>query len=120
MPKATVKRAKARKPAAKKKKPAKPRSRASSAKKPAPKAAPPRGEGPSYWLVKSEPEAFSFDDLMARPDHTTFWDGVRNFAARGHMRAMKKGDPSFSIIPTPTPRRSSGSRRSRARRTRTV
>ena len=95
MPKATVKRAKARKPAAKKQKPAKSRSRASSAKKPAAKAAPPRGEGPSYWLVKSEPETFSFDDLMARPDHTTFWDGVRNFAARGHMRAMKKGDRVF-------------------------
>ena len=95
MPKATVKRAKARKPAAKKEKPAKSRSRASSAKKPAAKAAPPRGEGPSYWLVKSEPETFSFDDLMARPDHTTFWDGVRNFAARGHMRAMKKGDRVF-------------------------
>ena len=32
---------------------------------------------------------------MARPDRTTFWDGVRNFAARGHLRAMKKGDRVF-------------------------
>ena len=45
-----------------------------------------------YWLVKSEPEVFSFDDLLAAPDRTTHWDGVRNFAARNHLRAMKKGD----------------------------
>ena len=51
--------------------------------------------GPNYWLVKSEPETFSFDDLVARPDRTTHWDGVRNFAARGHLRAMKKGDRVF-------------------------
>lgn len=73
---------KTRKPAA----PAK-RARASSAGDPA--------NGPNYWLVKSEPETFSFDDLMARPERTTHWDGVRNFAARGHMRAMKKGDRVF-------------------------
>ena len=45
-----------------------------------------------YWLVKSEPETFSFDDLLAAPEQTTHWDGVRNFAARNHLRAMKKGD----------------------------
>jgi predicted RNA-binding protein with PUA-like domain len=45
-----------------------------------------------YWLVKSEPETFSFDDLLAAPGRTTRWDGVRNFAARNHLRAMKKGD----------------------------
>ncbi|HEV8215870.1 MAG TPA: EVE domain-containing protein [Gemmatimonadaceae bacterium] len=45
-----------------------------------------------YWLVKSEPEVFSFDDLLAAPGRTTHWDGVRNFAARNHLRAMKKGD----------------------------
>jgi predicted RNA-binding protein with PUA-like domain len=45
-----------------------------------------------YWLVKSEPEVFSFDDLLAAPGRTTKWDGVRNFAARNHLRAMKKGD----------------------------
>jgi predicted RNA-binding protein with PUA-like domain len=52
-------------------------------------------DGRSYWLVKSEPEVFSFDDLMSRSDRTTYWDGVRNFAARGHLRAMKKGDRVF-------------------------
>jgi predicted RNA-binding protein with PUA-like domain len=51
--------------------------------------------GRSYWLVKSEPGTFSFDDLLARPDRTTYWDGVRNFAARGHLRAMKRGDQVF-------------------------
>lgn len=45
-----------------------------------------------YWLVKSEPEVFSFQDLLAAPGRTTHWDGVRNFAARNHLRAMKKGD----------------------------
>jgi predicted RNA-binding protein with PUA-like domain len=47
-----------------------------------------------YWLVKSEPGTFSFDDLVARPDRTTFWDGVRNYTARTFMRdGMKLGDP---------------------------
>ena len=46
----------------------------------------------NYWLVKSEPETFSFDDLMAAPGKTTHWDGVRNYAARNHLQAMKKGD----------------------------
>ena len=46
-----------------------------------------------YWLVKSEPDAFSFDDLMASPDRTTCWDGVRNYQARNSMRDdMKRGD----------------------------
>ena len=49
-----------------------------------------------YWLVKSEPGTFSFDDLMARPDRTTHWDGVRNYTARTFMRdGMKLGDPVF-------------------------
>ena len=47
----------------------------------------------NYWLVKSEPETFSFDDLLAAPGKTTHWDGVRNYAARNHLQAMKKGDP---------------------------
>lgn len=52
-----------------------------------------RGEK-RYWLVKSEPGTFSFEDLMARPDRTTFWDGVRNYTARTFMRdGMKAGDP---------------------------
>jgi predicted RNA-binding protein with PUA-like domain len=49
-----------------------------------------------YWLFKSEPESFSFDDLWNKPDHTTHWDGVRNFQARNYMRdEMKKGDLAF-------------------------
>ena len=45
-----------------------------------------------YWLVKSEPEVFSFEDLIAAPKRTTHWDGVRNFTARNNLRAMKLGD----------------------------
>jgi len=49
-----------------------------------------------YWLVKSEPETFSFDDLLASPGRTTSWDGVRNYQARNFMRDdMKKGDGVF-------------------------
>jgi predicted RNA-binding protein with PUA-like domain len=49
-----------------------------------------------YWLVKSEPDVFSFDDLLAAPKQTTHWDGVRNFAARNFMRdGMKRGDQVF-------------------------
>jgi predicted RNA-binding protein with PUA-like domain len=45
-----------------------------------------------YWLMKSEPSAFSIQDLRKVRDQTTCWDGVRNFQARNFMRAMKKGD----------------------------
>ncbi len=46
-----------------------------------------------YWLVKSEPGTFSFDDLLNRPDRTTHWDGVRNYTARTFLRdAMKLRD----------------------------
>ena len=49
-----------------------------------------------YWLLKSEPSSFSFDDLMAAPDRTTCWDGVRNYQARNFMRDdMKPGDLVF-------------------------
>ncbi len=49
-----------------------------------------------YWLVKSEPDVFSFDDLLAAPRKTTHWDGVRNHAARNFLRdGMKKGDRVF-------------------------
>ena len=44
----------------------------------------------SYWLVKSEPDTYSIDDL--KRDGRTHWDGVRNYKARNHMRAMKVGD----------------------------
>lgn len=50
----------------------------------------------NYWLVKSEPDVFSFDDLQAAPKRTTGWDGVRNYLARNFMRdGMKKGDLVF-------------------------
>src|SRR5829696_10079611 len=44
----------------------------------------------AYWLVKSEPSTYSFDHLIK--DKQTTWDGVRNYAARNHLKAMKKGD----------------------------
>ena len=44
----------------------------------------------AYWLVKSEPSTYSYDQL--EKDGQTVWDGVRNYAARLHLRAMKKGD----------------------------
>ena len=50
----------------------------------------------NYWLMKSEPEEFSIDDLKARPGKTEPWDGVRNYQARNMMRdEMKKGDLIF-------------------------
>jgi predicted RNA-binding protein with PUA-like domain len=52
--------------------------------------------GTRFWLVKSEPSVFSFDDLLALPNRTTHWDGVRNYQARNTMRdGMKKGDKVF-------------------------
>ena len=44
----------------------------------------------AYWLVKSEPSTYSWDQFQK--DGKTFWDGVRNYAARNNLRAMKKGD----------------------------
>jgi predicted RNA-binding protein with PUA-like domain len=44
-----------------------------------------------YWLVKSEPGTFSFDRLVK--EKVACWDGVRSYAARNHLRDMKKGDP---------------------------
>ena len=44
----------------------------------------------AYWLIKSEPSKYSWDQFIK--DGETFWDGVRNYAARIHLRAMKKGD----------------------------
>lgn len=48
-----------------------------------------------YWLMKSEPEAYSIDDLQAQPKKTDHWDGVRNYQARNFMKSMKKGDQVF-------------------------
>jgi predicted RNA-binding protein with PUA-like domain len=50
----------------------------------------------SYWLMKSEPDVFSFDALLSEPDQTTYWEGVRNYQARNMMRdQMKRGDQVF-------------------------
>ena len=43
-----------------------------------------------YWLVKSEPGAYSWDDLVK--DRSTYWEGVRNLQARNNLKGMKKGD----------------------------
>lgn len=46
-----------------------------------------------YWLMKSEPDEVSIDDVLASPDQTTAWFGVRNYQARNFMRdAMRDGD----------------------------
>ena len=47
----------------------------------------------AYWLMKSEPGSYSWDDLVR--DGGTMWDGVRNNAARLHLRAMKPGDQAL-------------------------
>ena len=47
----------------------------------------------SHWLVKSEPDAYSWQQLVK--DKETSWDGVRNYAARINLKAMKKGDEVF-------------------------
>ena len=93
---AAPKRSAAKKPSAKK---------AAASKKPATKPAggawahvfTPREPGERrYWLVKSEPSTFSFDNLRAAKDQTSQWDGVRNFVARNFMRdGMKVGDQVF-------------------------
>jgi hypothetical protein len=48
----------------------------------------------SYWLVKSEPFKYSWDQFVA--DKQTFWDGVRNYGARNNLKGMKKGGMSRS------------------------
>jgi predicted RNA-binding protein with PUA-like domain len=45
----------------------------------------------NYWLIKSEPEAYAWSQLVT--DGRTSWTGVRNYQARNHLRAMKSGDP---------------------------
>jgi predicted RNA-binding protein with PUA-like domain len=49
----------------------------------------------NYWLFKSEPESWSWDQQVARGAAGQEWDGVRNFQARNHMKAMKLGDRGF-------------------------
>lgn len=47
------------------------------------------------WLFKSEPDVFSWNDLVARGSKGEAWDGVRNYQARNNMRSMKVGDLGF-------------------------
>ena len=47
----------------------------------------------NYWLLKTEPTTFSWDDLLRNKQ--AVWDGVRNFQARKHLKGMKKGDRAF-------------------------
>ena len=46
-----------------------------------------------YWLMKSEPDVYGWDDLVREGEGT--WDGVRNYRARNNLAAMKKGDQAF-------------------------
>jgi predicted RNA-binding protein with PUA-like domain len=68
-------------------------------KKPSPvsaSATPSRVEGvPMYWLLKSEPDVFSWEMLKARGKKGEEWSGVRNYLARNNMRAMRLGDLAF-------------------------
>ena len=49
----------------------------------------------AYWLLKTEPETFSWEDQVKRGAKGEPWTGVRNFIARSHLKAMKKGDHAF-------------------------
>ena len=68
----------------------------------------------AYWLFKSEPDKWSWDEQKDKGDVGEEWDGIRNYQARNNMRLMQLGDlvgmaeigmsiPSFSAIPTRTP-----------------
>ncbi|MHA3774544.1 EVE domain-containing protein [Verrucomicrobiota bacterium sgz303538] len=50
----------------------------------------PRNDSAQFWMVKQEPEAYSWDDFVR--DGSTAWTGVRNFQARNNLRSMKRGD----------------------------
>lgn len=54
-----------------------------------------------YWLMKSEPDVYSIDDLAR--DRRSAWEGVRNYQARNHLRAMKAGDLAFFHHSSATP-----------------
>ena len=49
----------------------------------------------AYWLVKTEPEEYSWDDQVKKGAKGEVWSGVRNFTARRHLKEMKKGDLAF-------------------------
>jgi predicted RNA-binding protein with PUA-like domain len=49
----------------------------------------------AYWLVKSEPDDWSWAEQVAKGREGAEWNGIRNFSARNHLRAMKKGEQAF-------------------------
>jgi len=49
----------------------------------------------AYWLLKSEPDEWSWDQQVAEGRGGAEWTGIRNFSARNHLRAMKKGEQAF-------------------------
>ena len=53
---------------------------------------PKEASAPGLYLLKSEPDEFSIDDLASRPNQTEPWDGVRNYQARNIMQGMRLGD----------------------------
>lgn len=58
----------------------------------------------AYWLMKTEPDVFGIDDLIARPNQTEPWDGIRNYQARNFMRdEMQVGDEVFFYHSNATP-----------------
>jgi predicted RNA-binding protein with PUA-like domain len=54
-----------------------------------------QGDRMNHWLFKSEPHTWGWDDQVAKGDAGEQWDGVRNFQARNHMKAMRVGDLGF-------------------------
>ena len=58
----------------------------------------------NYWLIKSEPSAYSFEDLENEPNQTAEWDGVRNYQARNNMQKMQLGDELFFYYSNSKPR----------------
>jgi predicted RNA-binding protein with PUA-like domain len=56
-----------------------------------------------YWLIKSEPDVFSIQDLAKAKRKTTHWEGVRNYQARNFLRDMKKGDRALFYHSNATP-----------------
>src|ERR1041384_4024171 len=86
----------------------------------------PRRAPMAYWLVKSEPDDWSWDEQVAKGSKGAEWTGIRNFSAQNHLRAMKKGEQAFfyhtgkerarrDIRPRQRRARGRGSRRSGAR-----
>ncbi len=62
----------------------------------------------AYWLMKSEPDVFSFADQQAAPGGVGPWEGVRNYQARNFMRAMKLGDLAIFYHSNATPPHAAG------------